>query len=360
MRDDNRYRARYNAAAYYTGASAYTLGAVNNPTNTNWVLDKPYAGDCPYSYPIATFQSGLRDIGNLGQIYFAASTLEGTTATPFTKNVIDFNPSPTGSVLFTPGVNSQTAPGRLDPRANVNPGGGVYPDVPKAAMLNEFLTLLPGDSLRTDNPNRVYGKINVNTATREALMQLPLLSLAGATFNAADGTPITIPATFNKAAAIEYILAYRDQRQAVGGPDYTLRATNDTRINGINGLRVASPFHGFLTPGEVAIPLSDYAHSLMQPGGIPYPYAENMNITKAAGYVDVRDAMYRSISNLITVNSDVFVVNMMLKVQPANATATTAAADLTRPRWYYVAVIDRGNCMAPTDTPAVLLFAEVK
>jgi hypothetical protein len=368
QRDDNINRARYNAAVYYNSAANVPPQTLGLPNNLLLASLTPANYPAQYAYPIATFQSGLRDIGNLGQIYFAASTYDSAAnvTLPFSKNVVDIYPTTPASVLFTTGLNSQTAPGRLDVRANVNPiTNPIYPDVPRAAMLNEFLTLLPGDSLRTDNPNRVYGRINVNTATREALMQLPFFTTSAVTpFIDATGATINIP-PFNKAAAVEYILAYRDQRQAdpliagAGAPNYASRATNDTRLTGLRNAANLSNFNGFLTPGEVAIPLSDYAHALM---GIPYPYPtpEPANITKAAGYVGARDAMYRSISNLITVNSDVFVVNMMLKVQPANATVTAAAADTTRPRWYYVAVIDRGNCMAVADTPAVLLFAEVK
>jgi hypothetical protein len=381
QRDDEPNRMRYNAAAYHDSKAdtpKHTLGQPNNLTYGTLIAAQ-------YPYPIVnptiagwSGLLGLRNIGDLGQVYFAAATWDSTVsgadaALPFSKNVIDTYTTTPASVLFKSGPNSQTAPGRLDPRANVNTTEQKYPDVPRAAMLNEFLTMLPGDFTRADNnKQRVYGKLNINTATREALVQLPFFTTAAPItgLTAADGTAMPNIPIITKAAAVEFILAYRDRRQVdqvsyPGSPDYRTAPAGPTRTvaTGIANLRdtaAGSDINGFLTPGEVAIPLADYAHWLMGCAS-PFVEANNRNITQAYWYVDLRDAMYRSISNLITVNSDVFVVNMMLQLQPANdATAAEPAKTLPLQRWHYVAVIDRGNCMSAGDTPAVLLFSEVK
>lgn len=351
-RDDSPQRARYNAAAY-APATVHNLGTpnVNNPNALN---PTDVDAKAAYPYPIVSLMGGVRDIGELNRIYFAAATDEPGKKRAFSQNVA--KDTAVGSTLF--GLTSLT-PGRLDLRGGI--GGGAFPDVPLASALGEYLTLTPGDTTRLDNPNRVYGKVNVNTATREVLRRIfPASATTLPQFKACDDS--TIPAsaaTIDWDRAVEFILAYREQRAVVPPGTGNVSYVNRDSGSNVPNLRTASKFNGFLTAGEVAIPLADYAHELMG-NMVPYGGPENKNYTQAAGYVDARDAMYRSISNLITVNSDVFVVNMVVQLQPA--TSKTDADDLTKPRqrWHYVAVIDRGNCFKDGDTPAVLLFSEVK
>ncbi len=351
-RDDSPHRARYNVAAYKTD-NVHNLGTpnVNNPNALN---PADVDAKAAYPYPIVSLMGGVRDIGELNRIYFAAATNEPGKKRAFSQNVA--KDTAVGSTLF--GLTSLT-PGRLDLRGGI--GGGAFPDVPLASALGEYLTLTPGDTTRLDNPNRVYGKVNVNTATREVLRRIfPASATTLPQFKACDDS--TIPAsaaTIDWDRAVEFILAYREQRAVVPPGTGNVSYVNRDSGSNVPNLRTASKFNGFLTAGEVAIPLADYAHELMG-NMVPYGGPENKNYTQAAGYVDARDAMYRSISNLITVNSDVFVVNMVVQLQPATNAAD--AADLAKPRqrWHYVAVIDRGNCFKDGDTPAVLLFSEVK
>lgn len=348
-RDDSPHRARYNVAAYKTD-NVHNLGTpnVNNPNALN---PADVDAKAAYPYPIVSLMGGVRDIGELNRIYFAAATDEPGKKRAFSQNVA--KATAVGAPMF--GLNWLT-PGRLDLRSGI--GGGAFPDVPLASALGEYLTLTPGDTTRLDNPSRVYGKVNVNTATREVLRRIfPASATTLPQFKACDDS--TIPAsaaTIDWDRAVEFILAYREQRAVVPPGTGNVSYVNRDTGSNVPNLRTASKFNGFLTAGEVAIPLADYAHELMG-NMVPYGGPENKNYTQAAGYVDARDAMYRSISNLITVNSDVFVVNMVVQLQPAEA---TPLASPPRQRWHYVAVIDRGNCFKDGDTPAVLLFSEVK
>ncbi|MCK4275409.1 MAG: hypothetical protein KAX78_02780, partial [Phycisphaerae bacterium] len=232
---------------------------------------------------------------------------------------------------------------------------GTYPDVPAAAMLGEFFTLVPPDDTRTDEQDdewtRIYGRVNINTATREVLMQLPWPN------RLPDNTEIEFAQVED---IVEHILAYRDRRATVDcapNRDYTLRSDQILGA-GITGLRrtTGSDIAGFLTPGEIAIPLADYYHGLKDWTDYNSTASDELDITQNKDYIRNRDSLYRAISNLITVNSDTYAVNIRVDLYDIGE----APGDEPAQSWYYVAVIDRSNCRSLGDTPAVLLFSEVK
>jgi len=130
------------------------------------------------------------------------------------------------------------------------------------------------------------------------------------------------------------------------------------------GLRLVAPqARCFLTPDEVAIPLADYANHLMGwsnyaaavPSGASGPLDQYAGSDPRYQYVFQRDAIWRSISNLITVNTDVAVANVCVQLG-----ASTASQPKGKARWHYIVALDRSNCVTSADTPAVILFSEVK
>jgi hypothetical protein len=228
--------------------------------------------------------------------------------------------------------------GRLDFRSSVGLTG-TYPPVPWAAVVPELLAVLPGDKTRgpTDPTKghvelrRVYGRVNINTAPREVLAALPWpdeLFYGGTRYplNAADRHKIA-----------EYIQCYRDGQAVSGGPNYADRQTS----TGIGSLRQGVSHNGFLTPGELAIPLSDYVNTLV-----------NADDRKLASYASMfgRDALYRAVGNLVTVQSDTYVALVALQVQT-----------LTGPKtWRYMALIDRSIVGKTGQQPAVLMFTKLE
>jgi hypothetical protein len=226
---------------------------------------------------------------------------------------------------------------------------------------------------------RVYGRINVNTVgqdeitnTVEVLERLPWPT--NITVTQADGV-VKDCSGVTAVGAVWSILAYRER--TTGGQfspeygsviknyrqpaqnDHTARSKADVDVPGrhITGLRddPESDIQGFLTPGEVAIPLAQYADKkMMSATGL-----ELAELRQLRDYPRARDTLYRAISNLITVNSDVYSLN--IRVQLGRPTQDEEDNNETPQHvWYYVAVIDRGSVRRLGDMPAVLLFTRVK
>ncbi|MDY6913527.1 MAG: hypothetical protein SVT52_03615 [Planctomycetota bacterium] len=341
-RDDATNRARYNIAAYLhtddSGGVQQELGESNNLTESTTL-----SPDADYSAPIIRKEGEISDLGELLHIYCAGHFSDGSDEIPFTKRLLNSSIS----AIF----DDNPARGRLDPHpddvAYDRPTGYTftdYPDVPAAAMLSEFFTLVPPDGTRTDitPDSRIYGRININTATEDVLERLPFetnITLSGYT-----NPVITV------SDVVDYIIAYRDMTQHGTSRNYASRS--DPAGADITNLRSNDPnsnIDGFLTAGEVAIPLADYVTDriLAANGGLTLD-----DLKKLAPYLEARDALYRSISNLITVNSDVYAANIVVQLRDSDGN--------TRYTWNYIAVLDRSNCDDTGDQPAVLLFSEIK
>jgi len=154
-------------------------------------------------------------------------------------------------------------------------------------LLGEIIETVPMDIGRGDSPTRVYGRINVNTASKEVLELLPW------------------PTGVNAGTAASKIITYRDDKK------------------------------GFVTPGEVTLAL------------------DGMVANDAEGNPLDRDSIYAAISSCITVNSDMYAVNIRVQLGDSKTPLPNRA-------WYYLAVIDRGCAVFSTDKPAVLLFTQLK
>ncbi len=226
-------------------------------------------------------------------------------------------------------------------------------------LLSEFFTLIPSDVARPvaspgwsgswAQSQQVYGRINVNTAPFEVLKRLP--------YPATIVHPVTGAAlTVDPSVAAAYIQAYRDRTALPGTRDYSARRADPNGAR-VAGLRAGSDVACILTPDEVAVPLADYANHLM--GWDNYtaaaPSGPSGPLDQYARYVLARDAIWRPISNLITVNTDVAIANVCVQLG-----TPTASQPQGKARWYYIIALDRSNCVTPADLPAVILFSEVK
>lgn len=352
-RDDDLDRARYNVGAYEANTDTpptHTLG------NANDLLDSDLATEAVFSVPIIRSGQQIVDLGELGLIYLTGP-VDDEPDTGQYRALVSF---PMRLVQLSSTLTDGPARGRFDFHPDdigyLGYNSGTHPDVPAAAMLGEFFTVLPPDYTRTDEPTRIYGRVNINTATREVLIQLPWPGFLG------EGLPGQGDAVITN-DIVDYILAYRDQADPPGVPDYTDR--ENSAGAGIQNLRATtdSDIDGFLTPGEIAIPLADYANWRMGWSNYtdtPQNSSTIRDIVQDQYYIRNRDSLYRAISNLITVNSDVYAVNIRVDLYDINEAPDNDPPNEPLQSWYYVSVIDRSNCSDVGDTPAVLLFSEVK
>jgi len=223
--------------------------------------------------------------------------------------------------------------------AAMNVGDTRYPDVPWACLLGELFDCVPTDSTRPAYGERVYGRININTAPAEVLKQLPWPT-AKKLF---DGESYEF--TVDPEELAEYIIAYRQADATLPALDPGRFQNRSTVLTGLRGGKA------FLTPGELAFVLNDYVEVKL---GTNHATAVN-----AATFLDERNKLYHAVANLITVNSDVFQATVLVQLREVKK-STGALTGKTLQTWRYVALMDRGNCMQATDRPTVLLMTEVK
>jgi hypothetical protein len=213
---------------------------------------------------------------------------------------------------------------------------GTYPDVPAGCMYGEFFTTVVRHH-RPRERSRIYGLINVSTALRDVLLCLPWPTKVPrlgrreveASPPAGEKYYLVSPET-----AVNYILQYRESggRQANGG---------------VAGLRSGSSgYAAFLTPGEVAIPLATYMDQVMMAGA---PAQAQLAVKRHPDYLRTRNALYRAIAGCITTRSDTFAAYIQIRYRTGG-----------RYKWNYLAVLDRSNVLQRKDTPAIILFTEVK
>jgi len=251
--------------------------------------------------------------------------------------------------LVTNGYMADPGRARVDFSGRVNTTNAAYPDVPWADLLSELIDFVPADPTRPIDSARptvlphVYGRVNINTASKDVLKQLPW--------------PATIPGTATALDTDEvarFIMAYRDGGSITVNSvlrNFGIRFTSPTTsaIPYIAQLRAAPPAKGFVTPGELALVLNDYMNIV---SGLTTPGAPFLN-AQAANYLDNRNALYAPVANLITVNSDVFSANVVVELRDKNNPTSTKS------HWRYVMVFDRGNCTTTAHRPAILMMTEV-
>jgi len=325
--DKSRRRARYNLGVYARYDDTPALGIANFVKDADALTIGGGQNDKGYSAYIARPKrrnvagqsvEGIDSIGELCNIYLAGPEKDGDEL-PFTKKIVR---EADGSVF-----KDILARGRLGfcPEDITEDGyaSGVYPDVPSGTLYAEFFThVKPHHGTVLERRTRVYGLINVNTASLAVLEHLPW--------------PKTIKGLGNTNVAVEPLLAARA----------ILNYRNTPGANAsISGLRKngAANRRGFLTPGEVAIPLGSYVDQAMQ--------ANNAAARKAADYMEKRNALYAAVGNCLTTRSDVFAVHILVQYGEDK--------DSPRQKWYYLAVIDRSSVRKEDDSPAVLLFTQV-
>ncbi|MFW5839962.1 MAG: hypothetical protein ACOCZE_05220 [Planctomycetota bacterium] len=229
--------------------------------------------------------------------------------------------------------------GKLDLHAvGTNPISG-YPSLPWAAILLEQLEVIPTDTGMADEPRRIYGRININTAEKDVLMRLPWPNaIFGVTPN--DGVRLQ---DADVELLVDYILAYRDGRATM---DNRYDFANRAGTTGITGLRSqVGNANGFLTEAEVAIPL--YLFARTRKSNIE-SFQPDERYTGIYGV----DRLYHAISNLITVRSDTYAVLVELR------SGGREGRPVRRRR--YLGLIDRSNCNEQYDMPAIELFTELK
>jgi hypothetical protein len=305
-------RGRLDFKSFYGGPA---------PIATVWSAGTTYGMGAVVPYPLSTSTTYYISLqsGNKGQRPNAVGSLWWAQSAGWPKN-------PTGAIMLPPVA-------------------GYYPDVPLACLLGEFFDPLQPDPTRTDEW-RHYGRINVNTATSDVLSALPWPS-AIIPYN---GNPPAITPANLQQAAVAFILAYRDQQSVVTTTGYTANYTvRATGTSGIRNLRLNSNFNGFLTPGEVAIPLADLCQQIYVNSGV----CTLPTFLAAPNYALLRDQLYRQVSNLLTVRSDTFRANVYVELRDSTGTRTRQA-------WRYLTIIDRSNCRKASDRPAIMLFTEIR
>jgi len=396
-RDDNDLRRRMGVAVYTQGVTGAIYGpnslAIDEAEITDiaqnqqptavsalWGIPQIMA-ICPYT----AFENRCKR-GNIGELSLMWIIGPSANLGEDTPNIIknDFPDSPGKGLLECVPTNT------LQIYSMGNGGWGTlpntYPDVPIGTLLGEFFDFVKTDNTRTDDTRRLYGKLNINTASFWTFAYLPwtagLTPAAGNNYNITIGTQTRTVNIWELAA---HIVAYRDKLNtsdfvgAGSGTGSYASIANNTNLqrdystsragtagSNIAELRQQSQGRGFLTPGEIAIPIADYINTLF--GWIDYAtdppidFINSVNLGLAAGnyadYIQAKDVLYRSVSNLVTVNSDVYAVYIYVKANPAGVGGTVAAT--AGHEWRYIAILDRSNCRAATDTPAVLMFTELK
>ncbi len=360
--DDDPNHARFAIAAYKSTSAAsnnivagHTLGAVNNADLQAGTAD---VGSCIYPIPLSVPHTLSDEDWFIGKVYFSGHYKDGGTERAFSKAIGQDFPTDTparGRFDLMGTVPTPTNPG-TDP-AGWPKDIGDYPDVPAACMAGELFEMLSPDTTRLDaagNPMRIYGRLNINTATHAQLELLPWPAYIDLNGNGVEDAPAETLDTVLIDIMIDYILAYRDLENVATASVPTNYLGGRSAARNFDQLRDATNYKGFLTPGEIAIPLADFVNTEMLASPLtdytpPLPAFDDH-------YLEARDSLYKSISNLISVNSDVFAANIVVQLRDAGAPLTDPPAET----WRYLSVFDRGNCRTSTDSPAVLLFTELE
>lgn len=321
---DDQKRARYNLACYKR-FGGHMLGknnglSDNDLTNAN---DTTNGKTARYSCPIFHPGREVRSIGETANIYFVGPIVDGASSAGFPSRILLTD----ASSLFDDTFNRGRLAYHPDDARYGGYSPGAYPDVPAGCLFNEFFTHVPTHDRRKpgldrEHPenSRIYGLVNVNVATQEVLRRLPFPETV-----TRGGRAYSIDA--NEAAA--YIIAYRED---------TGNSSSRSSNYNISNLRTSSGCRGFLTPGEVAIPLAQYMDKVM-----------GADVKNCAEYVRARNSLYEAIADCITTRSDVFAAYIRVQLD-----------DPARYVWYYIAILDRSNVVDSGDSPAILMFAEVK
>ncbi len=219
-----------------------------------------------------------------------------------------------------------------------------YGRLPWSALLAEMVEVVPPDPTRPDQP-RIYGRVNINTAPVEVIRQLipeTVFYYAGQRSGTGDTTAeqlsqwVLTAADRDELAA--WIVAYREMTSAPGGSDYANRGG----ATGITDLRNDGE-KGFLTPGEVAIPMLDWfrARNGQDPAQV-----------RLAEYIGRRNGLVQAVLPLVDVRSDTFAAYIYVQLGPDPEAASYKKR--------YLAVFDRSHVRRAGQLPAVLMMTPLE
>lgn len=344
-RDDDATRMRVLVADYLVSAADKNYFLVAKGVAEGTISKALYAA------PLSLAHKPVKDLGEITRVYLTGPEIADTSSPSNPGTTRGF---PEAILDFGDGI----ARGRLDLRPGVvdqvgwNLNSVNYGNIPWAAFVSDFFAMLTGDP-NPANAGKIYGRININTATPWTMKVLPWTAIGG--MNMADADKVNLvsaiaayrdkevvqlPATPNQLAAINMNYNTRETRTE---PGVALAPIPGLR-KGVTADGNNSDFEGFLSTGELAIPCTDYFYGRLSAG-------QQSNLGKSKDDQWSRDDFYRQASNLLTVRSDVFCV--YVRVQIGNSANPQVKRN-------YVAVIDRSNCKKPGDQPSVLMFTEIK
>ena len=232
------------------------------------------------------------------------------------------------------------------------PPGDYVPKLPVACLFSEFLTVNnPADDGvdnnrrgGTDDPTEktIYGQLNINTATLDAIKCLFPLSYFGGNADQAD-------------RVARAILDYR-KAKAAGDP---LRPCFATAGEVLIPIRSAIAANNDYDDGDPTHPRKpNYKVADIDPA-TNKPTSDDGFTTGIQGGLANYQILYNRISNMITVRSDTYAAYItVMRFTEAEA----KNGDLSSPTAVrqYLAVYDRSECYKPTDWPEVLLFAQIR
>jgi hypothetical protein len=337
--------------------SDHRLGATNNLDADAALLAQ--LNDVYEGFTLKRIQGRPGSMADLGDLYTIALRTGGS-AIDLPTQLADLHNDPSR--------------GKLDWSRTAVCTGSKYPDVPWAAIMGELVELLKPDETRPgqEGPDRIYGKININTAPEYVLRYLPWPQAIGsvALRNKPpewDGSQWVYDETVDEIGAIaEIVAAYRDKRNvevtldALGGtvefnysnrddPLFPSAANDPFEIPGLRQ-RTNTDHAGYLTPGEVAIPLGHFAERMLivQAGGVTAAQ-------RKADYLAQRNSLYHAVGSVIDVRSDTFAATVRVQLRKADDPGAGTLGD-----WSFITAVDRSNIYNERHRPVLLMFAEVK
>ncbi len=203
----------------------------------------------------------------------------------------------------------------------------LYPPIPWACMGGEMFRMLP-----VGRGGRLRGLVNINTAPREVLEKLPWLPQDGNNYYIDLNQDGAFDEDFDKKVTWN-----EGMLRSLADAIISYRSTANRSITGLSNLR-AHPSEcgptatlGFMTPGEIAVPLAQWAEANLCPQILG---VSGDAVKKHKWYSVVRDSLYRNVSNMITVRSACFAA--FVRVEARHGDKTLRSRN-------YLAVFDRGN-----------------